>query len=420
MRLSTWSARFLPAPGVARVLTFATFVNTIGTGLWSTISALYLHQIIGLSFGQIGIALSIAALVQLVASAPLGYAADRFGPRRMMIGFLVAQAVLACALLAVRTFPEYVAVAVLTALADAGSRGGRGAMIAGAIPAEQRVRTRAFLRATTNLGWSLGTIVAGVALAFDTRAGYLALIAGDGLTYLLAAGFALRLPSLPAVPHEPGQTRLVALRDRPFLVCTLLDGIMSIHFEVLNLALPLWVVTQTNAPSWTVAAAMLVNTTMVVLLQVRASRGTEQLAGAARASRVAGLLIAAGCALYAVSAGMPAAVAVVLLLLGSFVHVLGELRQSAAGWGISFGLAPEHAQGQYQSAYSMGLQLSSLVAPLLLTTVVLALGRLGWVLLAALFVVTGAAVPTVVAWAQRRRVASRGTLAPENSSVLAG
>jgi hypothetical protein len=117
-----------------------------------------------------------------------------------------------------------------------------------------------------------------------------------------------------------------------------------------------------------------------------------------------------------VSTGM----AIALLIVGSFVHVLGELRQSAAGWGISFGLAPAHAQGQYQGAYSMGFQLGHLVSPLLLTTVVLGLGQVGWVLLGVLFVATGAAVPPVVAWAGRRRVDPSTSSSPEITSVLAG
>ncbi len=413
-------ARLLPDHGVARTLTLATFVNTLGNGLWGTISALYLHKVVGLSFGQIGLALTAAALVTLAAAAPMGYLADRLGPRGMQIGFMLGQAACAGALLAVRSFAGFLVVAVVSALADAGTRGARGALIAGAIPADQRVRTRAFLRATTNLGLSLGAAVAGVGLAVDDPTWYLALIAGDAVSYLIAAALCVRLPRVPPVPHEPGAPRLVALRDRPFLACTLLDGVMSIHFDIIEIALPLWIVTHTAAPAWMVAATLLINTTMVVLLQVRASRGTEELTAAARASRVGGLLIGGACLFYAGSSGVSTGMAIALLALGSVVHVLGELRQSAAGWGISFGLAPDHAQGQYQSAYSMGFQLGHLVAPLLLTTVVLGLGTLGWLLLGALFAVTGAAVPPVVAWARRRMVERSAPSAPENTSVLAG
>src|SRR5205814_10661741 len=93
-------------------------------------------------------------------------------------------------------------------------------------------------------------------------------------------------------------------------------------------------------------------------------------------------LMGLSCLVIAASAGVPVWAAVPLLLTGAFVHVLGELRHSAAGWGISFGLAPDHAQGQYQATYGMGNQLGRMLAPAVLTWLVLVLGGVGWVVLA--------------------------------------
>jgi hypothetical protein len=316
---------------------------------------------------------------------------------------------------------------VLAAVADAGARGARGAIIGSALPADQRVRTRAYLRAVTNLGISIGALIAGVGLAVDRPGAYLALILGDAATYVIAAAVATRLPALPPAPVVPGQPRLIVLRDRSFLVCTVLDGLMSIHFDILTFALPLWIASRTSAPAWLVAVLFLVNTSVIVLLQVRASRGTDTLAGAGRTSRRAGLLIALACLLFSASAGVGTGLAVALLLAGALAHVLGELSQSAAGWGISFGLAPAHAQGQYQGAYAMGMQLGRLLAPTVLTALALGLGRLGWVLLALVFAGVGALVPPVVRWADRQRPRPpigghdrSGTTLPAEAAVLAG
>jgi MFS family permease len=198
---------------------------------------------------------------------------------------------------------------------------------------------------------------------------------------------------------------LIALRDRPFLAFTVLDGLMSMHFGLLNIALPLWIADHTTAPHWFISACMLVNTVTVVLFQVRASRGTEELPGAARAARRAGVVIAVACALFAASAGVPTPVAVALLLAGALVHVVGELWHAAAGWGISFGLAPAQAQGQYQGAYGMGMQLGGMVAPVVVTSLAVGWGAPGWLVLGGLFLVLGALVPPVVRWAARTRPA---------------
>ncbi|MCM0675075.1 MFS transporter [Micromonospora phytophila] len=398
--------RLLPEPGPARTLALGTLVRTVGRGLWLVASALFLTRSVGLTATQVGLGLTLSALVGLVASAPTGYLADRLGPRGTQVAALIAAGGLTAALVTVRSFPAFLAVGAATALADAADRGARGALIAGSVPADQRVRTRAYLRATTNVGISLGAVLAGFALAADTRAAYVALILTAATTYLLAAAVFTRLPVIAPVAAPEHGPRLVALRDRPFLAFTVLDGLMSMHFGLLNIALPLWIAAHTRAPAWVYAGLMLVNTVMVVLFQVRAARGTESLVGAARASRRAGLAIAVACVLFAASAGLPTVAAVALLVCGALAHVVGELWQSAAGWGISFGLAPEHAHGQYQGAYSMGYELGKMVAPVVVTTLAVGWGVPGWLLLGGLFLLLGALVPGVVRWAARSRDAA--------------
>jgi hypothetical protein len=395
--------RLLPEPGPTRTLTLATLANTVGNGVWLTASALFLTRSVGLSAAQVGVGLTVSALVALLTSAPMGYLADRLGPRRIQLVALCAGSALAATLAAVRSFPAFLLVGAATALADAAYRGARGAVIAGAIPADQRVRTRAFLRATTNVGISVGAVLAGFAIAVDTRAAYLALIAVNSASYLGAAAILTRLDVIPPVAAPAQGPRLVALRDRPFLAFTVLDGLMSMHFGLLNIALPLWIATHTSAPRWLISLLLLVNTTAVVLFQVRAAQGTEELTGAARAARRAGLAIAAACVLWAASGSVPVLAAVALLVAGALAHVTGELWHSAAGWGISFGLAPAHAHGQYQGTYSMGMELGRMLAPIAVTTLAVGWGVPGWLLLGGLFLLLGAAVPPVVRWAARTR-----------------
>ncbi len=400
--------RLLPPPGPTRLLAIATGVNTAGRGVWLTASALFLTRAAGLTATQVGVGLSVAALVNLVASAPMGYLADRYGPRGIQVGALLTSGLFSVALITVRSLPMFILIATGSALADAAYKGARGAVIAGAVPATERVYTRAYLRAVTNVGISFGAVAAGFGIAADTRQAYVALILVDAASFVAAALVLTRLTPIPPVPAPTHGPRLVALRDRPFLAFTLLDGLMSMHFGLINIALPLWIAGHTSAPRWLVSALMLINTVMVVLFQVRASRGTEDVPGAARASRRAGVAIAVACALFAASGAVPTGAAVLLLLCGALVHVLGELWQSAAGWGISFGLAPEHAHGQYQGAYAMGNQLGGMLAPMVVTTLAIGLGEPGWLLLGVLFALLGTLVPPVSGWALRTRAAGSG------------
>lgn len=328
-----------PGSPALLALTTSSLVASIGRGTFITISVVFFSRSVGLSASQVGLGMTIAAVIGLFAGVPAGYLADRVGPRAVTIALGCLQAVVLLGYTMAHGFVAFVVVAGAVSLVESGLGASRGALIAGAVPAEERVRTRAYLRSVTNVGWVLGALPAGWALQHDTRGGYLAVIVLNSALFLTAALLNLRVPAVPPQPRAANGPQLVALRDRPFLTVTLLNAVLCIHYGMLNIAVPLWVVNRTNAPAWVVAAATALNAVVVVLFQVRASRGTGDATGGARAQRVSGVLLLAACLLYALAAGQPAWVAAVVLLVGAFVHVLGELRQAAGGWGISFSLA---------------------------------------------------------------------------------
>ncbi|MDL2081000.1 MFS transporter [Streptomyces sp. GXMU-J15] len=398
-------SRLLPAQGPARVLTGITLVHTLGQGLWMALNAIYAITVLHLTPGQFGVGVGIAAGVALAVSTPTGHLADRIGPRSVQVWSFLALGPLTAALLAVDGFAQYVAVVSVQAVAYSASRSARMAMVAGLIPPEQRVTVRAYLRATSNVSVSVGAALAGLLLTVDSVGAYRLAVVLNASTYLATGLLTLLLPAVPAQPARPGPA-LIVLRDRPYLTFIVLDGLLSMHNLLLDVVLPLWVLHETDAPRWMIAAILLTNTVAVVLLQVRAARGTDEPPAAARASRSGSLCIAAACLVFSLTGAASAAVAGALLLLGALAHVLGEIRQSAGSWGLSFGLAPEHAQGQYQGTYAMGADLGKMIAPALLTWLVIEFQGLGWLVMAAGFALVGAAMPAVTAWALRSQKAA--------------
>ena len=138
---------------------------------------------------------------------------------------------------------------------------------------------------------------------------------------------------------------LPVLRDRPYLVFCLLYAVATTQFAILEVAVPLWVVQETSAPTWVIAAVFFLNTAVVAVFQVSASRGTEEVEPAAVALRTSGWLVLAACVVFAASAGPGPVVAVVLLLVGASIHVVGEMRQSAGGWGSPSGWLRTRCRG---------------------------------------------------------------------------
>ena len=389
----------VPAPGPLRTLTKATLANTIGNGLYYTVQVIFFTKSVGLSGHEVAIGLGIAAAVGLVVAVPAGHMADRRGPRNLSAVSLVLEGAAMAAFVLVHTFAAFVLVSVVGSLFASSSASLRGALMSRFGVGEERVRTRAYQRSVTNLGMSFGMVFAGVALAVGTRDAYVAMVLANAATFVVSAYFVTKLPGLE--PTNVGSSGVrepmwAVLRDRRYLMASGLNGIFWIHFAVQSVGLPLWIIDHTSAPHWWVALLLIMNTTMVILLQVRLSRGSGDLVAAARAFRRSGLLVAVAFLCYGAAEGVNVVVASGLLVIGMALHTFGELYSSGASWGIGFGMAREDLQGQYQGAYSLGRSFSGVLGPLVVITIATSSSRLGWVVLAVTFVVVGAAFPPLV------------------------
>jgi Major Facilitator Superfamily len=387
--------RVLPESGPQSTLAIATLVNTIGTGLYMGSSALYFTRIVGLSPGQVGLGLGLGALAALIVGPLAGHAADRWGPRETNIVTTGTGGAVALAFLLVETFWPFVLVACLASCVLTASQASRAPLIR-SFGGDNPVRLRAYLRSVFNLGITVGAGIAGFAIQIDTMAGYIALIVGNAVSFLVSAAILTTLPHVPLVPLPGTQRRLTALTDRPYLTVTLLNGFMSLHHAIPTFALPLWIIGYTDAPRWLVSGGLLVNTLMVVAFQVRASRGVDNCRSAAQRFRWAGGALFVGIALIAGAAELQVWSAALVLVLAVVVYTLGELWQQAAAFEFSFGLAPAHAQGQYSGVFNLGQGLASAAAPALLAVICLNWGSVGWLMLGALMMVIGLVTPLAV------------------------
>ncbi|MGW2488395.1 MFS transporter [Streptomyces sp. NPDC001606] len=395
----------LPEPGPRRTLAVASFVNMLGSSVFALTAAVFFTRSVGLSAARVGLGMGVGALVGLLSGIPVGRIADRRGPRGVYLVTLTAQAVAMSMLVLVRSFWLFTVVVCLTELAGSASRAARAPLVRG-LAGPQPARFRAYLRAAVNLAHTLAALPAALVVQLDTHTAYLCLVLGNALSFLATAAIVSRLPGLPAVPVPTGAAgpgRWTALRDHRYLLITVLDGIMSLHGAVLLFALPLWIVGHTHAPRWFAGAGVLLNTVMVIFLQVRTGGRVDTTDRAARAWRQAGLAFLAGMSLMGLAAGLPGWAAVLLILAGVGVHTLGELRHAAGSFELRYALAPAHAQGQYSGVFSFGSGLAGVAAPSALAWLCLGAGEPGWIAMGAVFVCAGLLAPPAVRWAQRSR-----------------
>ncbi|GAA1269718.1 MFS transporter [Kitasatospora nipponensis] len=377
------------------------FVNMIGSSMFMLTAALFFIRSIGLSVAQVGLGMGIGALVGLLSGVPVGRLADHRGPREVYLVTLVVQAAAMASLVLVHTFWLFVVVVSLTELAGSASSAARAPLTRG-VSGERPARFRSYLRAMVNVASSIGALLAALVVQLDTHTAYRWLVLGNAVSFLLSAAVASRLPSLPPVP-PPATGRRSALKDRPYLLFSVLGAVMALQGDVLVFALPLWIVEHTHAPRWFAGASALVSTVLVVGLQVRVGRGIETNAAAVRAWRRSGWAFLAGMTLIGLTGALPGPLAVLLIALGAGIHTIGEILQAAGAFELRYSLAPAHAQGQYAGVSRITGGLADVAAPSVLGFLCLTWGAPGWVAMGGVFVAVGLVLPAVVRWAERTR-----------------
>ena len=377
--------RFLPPSPLARRLSAQSVLYAIGEGTFITGSAVFFTQIVGLSAGQVGIGLTVSGVAGFLLSVPIGKLVDRAGPKRLWAAGAAASAVLYAVWPLIDGFATYLAMMVALRLAEIAGWSGGGAYSIDAFEREERVRTQAFRRAALNVGFTLGALVSGVALAFESNTLVRAVPVFTAIMLALNALFITRLPDAPhdrAPVASEDRTGGAALRNRGFLALNFCDGVLGTNQVLLNVVIPLWLVQETDAPRVLLAWLFGTNTVLAVLLQVRAARGVDSVDSSLRASRMSAGFFVASCLIVLVTHDTIGWVTIALVWLGHVTVTGAELFQSAGHWGYISELSDPERLGEYQGAASLGSTLGEVWAPAAYTFLAIEWGAPGWLVIA--------------------------------------
>lgn len=383
-------ASYLPASPIERRLLLMTFVDALGSGLYLAGSAVFFTRSADLTPSQIGVGLAAGAILGLVTVFPIGLLADTTGPKIVLVGLCAWRAAGFAGYALVGSFPAFLAVVCFLGPADKAMAPVTQALVAAATGQERRVQTMGYVRAVRNAGFTIGGLLVTIPLHLDTRLAYDGIMLGDAASFVLTGWMAARLPTREAPPRVARRdSPLTALRDRRYLLLTALNGVLMLQLTMLTVAIPLWLLQHTRAPRVLIGPLLAVNTVLVVILQVRASRQASSIGVAARLLARSGIAFGVSALLVGLSAAGGSFAAAAILVAAVVSLTLGEVQQAAGGWRVSFDLAPEKRRGSYLALFGLGVSLQTIVGPPLFTAVVLPAGMPGWAGIAALFALTG-------------------------------
>ena len=397
-----------PTPLVRRLST-QSVLSAFGDGVFLTGSAVFFTQVVGLSAARVGLGLTIAGVVTFLVAVPLGKLSDRFGAKRVWAISSLIEAVLYLAWLGVGGMAGFVAVMVAVQVISTASRSARNAYRFDVFPREQRVTSNAYFRAARNVGYTLGALLAGVALATNSDDVIRLVPAVTAALLLVNATLVARLPSRgehveeesPLEAALEGRGRSSALRNRGFLLMSVFGGVLGTHQVLLNVVIPLWLVEETDAPRVLLAWLFGTNTVLAVLLQVAAARGVVSVADSLRAVRRGAAFFVLSCGIVAVTHDTIGWVTIVLVWIGHVTVTGAELFDSAGEWGLQAELSDPARRGEYQGVSQLGYTLGSVWAPAAYTFLAMEWGGPGWLVIAAIVAAAAIAIHPATRAAER-------------------
>ena len=392
----SWLNKVIHEDPIIRKVSLASFVDRFGNGLLISVLVIYFSFTVGLGPHKTALALSIGAAAGLLMTIPAGHVVDRVGQRSVVVISMLANGLAILALVFVHSFIWLTICFAADSIANVFSRNAQLTLIARVGDPANAARNRAYTRSVNNLGIGLGSLGSGVALSINSTFGYQLAIVLDAATFIIGALIYTRVPHFPATLQEREKFDWTIFRDGRYIAATIMAAITNIQFVVQNIGLPIWVVKYTNAPRWWISTLLVLNTAAVVLFQVKVSKRSKPLSQSRNQYLFSGVLLALACLLYATAEGPSLKVASIVLLVGMALQVIAELLISMIHWQISFDLADSSRQGAYYGMWTFGNGLSEIIGPSLVTFALVSMGKSGWALLAAMFLLNVSLYKTIV------------------------
>jgi MFS family permease len=394
-----------PSPLAGR-LAGQSLLFALGEGTFMTGSAVFFTQIVGLSAAQVGLGLTIAGAASFLAAWPMGKLVDRFGPKRMWALSATGQAAMFAVWPFITDFQGYVLMAVGMEVIGALGGAAHGAYTIDVLPPGERVKSRAYMYSALNVGFTLGSLIGGVALAFHSNTVL------HALPWFTAAAFLVNAAAITRLPRAPHDLRTAEdrkikipgpgpLRNLGWLLTTFFTGVFWTNQVLLNIVIPLWLIEETDAPRVLLAFLFGTNTVMCIFLPMAASRGVENVPTALKAVRLSSTFFVVSCLITLATHDTVGWVTIALVWLGHVTVTGAELYLSAASWAFEADLMDPRQRGAYQGAAELSGTLGRVWAPALYTFLAMNWGASGWLVIAGIIVVATVAIHPSTAMARR-------------------
>lgn len=421
-RVSGFVRRLMPPTPMARRLALQSLLFATAQGAFNTGSAVFFTQVVGLTASKVGLGLTIAGAVSFMVAYPAGKLVDRVGPKKVWALGSVASATAFAFWPWMRGFTAFVAICIAFEIVQNAGGAGYQAYVLDVLPEEERIKTQAHLYSALNVGFTLGAMISGVALAFHSvevirwipiLSVVVGLINGAAITRLPKAPHDLRAASRERQAEERAVTP-APLRNRGWISTSFFTGILWTNQVLLTIVIPLWLVQRTDAPHWLLAWLFGTNTVLCIFLPAFTSRGVHTIGDALRRVRYSTAFFVLACVITLFSHSTVGLLTAVLVWMGHVAVTGAELAIGSGNWAFQAKLMDPKRRGEYGGLGEVAKTISSFWAPAAYTFAVMHWGDTGWLAIAGLVVVACVGLHPSARMAERFAAAHFQQLAAES------
>ena len=354
-------------------------INSAGAGLVFPFLSLYLSRHLNFSMTDVGMFFGLYAVISTVSQLAGGALVDRIGRKPVMLFSMFGNAVavlgfgLGGPLMSVPGALRLAVIAVIiTALGLTGAAFGPAvnAMVADLVESQKRSQAYGLLRVVQNLGVAIGPAVGGL---IATHSSYLVLfvisavasaIYGVMIAVFIRETLPKQAPADQAAAKQKGASMWDVLRDRVFILFTLLSTATVISYSQMTTTLPVYLNRSFGVSEQWFGLLMSLNAMMVVLFQFPISRITSRYGRS--------VMMAVGAVFYAVGFGVFAEGPLWALLgalpfffLAQAILTVGEMIIVPVSQAFAADIAPEDMRGRYMGVFGLAYTAGFGLGPML-------------------------------------------------------
>lgn len=338
-------------------------IDSFGSGCAGPLLLLFFTRVAHVPVGRAGLTVSAATLFSIVVPAIVGHVIDRVGPRNLVIGAQFAQGAAFLGLLGARSIPLLFCCTLVMTTGQRVFWSAIFSLLSDVSDRHDRDRWFGLAGMMQAGGFGLGSLAAGILLAFHGSAPYLIAMGLNAGSFVFAGWTLSRLQvSRHIVTADPDAPRVNVAKDRTYVSLILLNSVLALCSMVFGVGLPVFVADALPAPTWIVGVLLALVSVILALGQTLVVRHSEG------RSRTRVLILAAGIwvlwgLLLSALVHAPKAIVVPGLIAGTLLFAAGDLLHAATNNALAAAAAPEHARGRYLSYWQYSFTFAGVLAP---------------------------------------------------------